>query len=180
MVMKQFLSGFLYYLVCLWCITGCAQIPAKVISENSGSSATSKDFIIKDSSYLPTGWYYVVDSPNGYKKQLDKSAETYYLDPVPVVTSKNILSFEIYETTNQHKKYHVLVMPLDKNGTLAWSSATRKSSMRMGRLAFVVKNSLLYAANVNEQITGGITALNRGVYTRKELEKIQIEIESEK
>jgi hypothetical protein len=131
-----------------------------------------------DSTILYTGWYYVVDSSNGYKRQLDKSAETYYLDPKPIVTAKNFTTFEIYEGNFKEKKYLGLTMRLDKEGTESWSNATLRA--KGNRLAFILDNRLLQVAMVNSQITGGVTALNRGDYSRQELKNFKKIIESEK
>ena len=60
----------------------------------------SSDVHTTDTTYLYTAWYYVVDSPTNFKRQLDKSDETYFLDPKPIVVAKNITSFEIYESSH--------------------------------------------------------------------------------
>jgi preprotein translocase subunit SecD len=120
----------------------------------------------------------VVDTPNKYKRQLDKSDETFYLDPKPIVTVKNFTTFEIYESNSKDNKYLGLAMRLDKEGTESWSNATYRAIGN--KLAFVLDNRLLQVAMVNSQITGGVTALNRGGYTRQELENFKTIIESEK
>jgi preprotein translocase subunit SecD len=122
----------------------------------------------------------VVDTLTAYKRQLDKSGETYFLDPKPIVTAKNVSSFEIYESSYNDKKYLGLTMLLDKEGTENWSFATRKAVITGMRLAFILDNRLLQVAKVNSQITGGVTALNRGDYSRQELENFKTLIESEK
>ena len=140
----------------------------------------SPDILKHDSTILYTGWYYVVDTPNNYKRQLDKSDETYYLEPKPITTAKNITTLEVYESSYNDKNYIGLTIRLDKNGTESWSYATRKAEVMGLRLAFILDNKLLQVAKVNSQITGGVTALNRGEYSRKELENFKTIIESEK
>jgi hypothetical protein len=140
----------------------------------------SPDILKFDSNILYTGWYYVIDTLNDYKRQLDKSNEIYYIDPKPIVSAKNFATFEIYEAGSNDKKYLGLTMRLDKYGTESWSYATRRADMNYIPLAFILDNRLLQVAKVNSQITGGVTALNRGVYTREELENFKTIIESEK
>ena len=132
-----------------------------------------------DSSTLYTGWYYVLaDTTKGYKSQLDKSNEIYFLDSHPIVTAKHFTTFKIYEGNSGGQKYFGLTMRLDKEGTKYWSIATYKS---IGlQLVFVLDNRLLQVAKVNSQITEGVTALNRGDYTKQELESFKTIIESEK
>jgi hypothetical protein len=138
----------------------------------------SPDILKHDSTVLYTGWYYVVDSSNGYKRQLDRSEETYYLDPKPIVTAKNFTTFEIYESNFKGKRYLGLTMRLDKEGTRNWSNATLRA--QGNKLAFILDNRLLQVAMINSHITGGVTALNRGDYSRQELENFKAIIKSEK
>ena len=131
-----------------------------------------------DSTILYTGWYYVVDTHNGSRRQLDKSNEIFFLDPSPIVTAKNFTTFEIYESNAGGHSYLGLTMRLDKEGTENWRIATENSIGK--QLAFVLDNRLLQVPRVNSQITAGVTALNRGNYTRQELENFKTIIESEK
>ena len=131
-----------------------------------------------DSTILYTGWYYIVDNDNGFKRQLEKSTDTFYIDPKPIVVAKNFTTFEIYESNAGGQKYIGLTMLLDETGTENWSVATEKAIGK--QLAFILDNKLLHVAKVNSQITAGVTALNRGDYSTVELEKIKTIIESEK
>jgi len=140
----------------------------------------SSDILKFDSAILYTGWYYVGDSLNGYKRQLDRSDETYYIDPKPIVTAKNFKRLEIYESGLPGKKYLGLGMRLDKKGTESWAHATDRSYKTHIKLAFILDNRLLYVAQAETEITGGVTALNRGIYTREELENFKTIIQSEK
>lgn len=178
---------FLFYLVIL--LTSCAdnsstkgnkRIGDRLLETPEQLTKDSSDILINDSTLLYTGWYYVIDTPNGYKRQLDKSNETYYLDPKPIVIAKNFTTFEIYESTFNDKQYFGLSINLDKEGTENWSNATRKAEITGTRLAFILDNRLLQVSKVNSQITGGVTALNRGEYSRQELEYFITIIKSEK
>ncbi len=126
-------------------------------------------------SILYTGWYYIADINNGYKRQLDKSHDYYFIDPKPIVIAKNFKRLEIYN--NKEEVFEMLIQ-LDETGTKAWSIATDKYVGK--KLAFILDNRLLEADYVNSQITAGVTALIRGDYTKAELENFKIIIESEK
>lgn len=131
-----------------------------------------------DSTILYTGWYYIVDIDNGFKRQLDKSTDTFFIDPKPIVTAKNFTKFEIYESNAGGQKYIGLTIRLDEKGTENWSIATEKAIGK--QLAFILDNRLLHVPKVNSQITAGVTALNRADYSRAELENFKTIIESEK
>ena len=92
-------------------LTGCAdnssanqKIGDRLLEDPEHHIKDSPDILKHDSTILYTGWYYVVDTPNGYKRQLDKSDETFYLDPKPIVTAKNVTTFAIYEGNYKNKK----------------------------------------------------------------------------
>ena len=36
-------------------------------------------------STLATGWYHIVETENGFKRQLDKTDEYYFIDPKPII-----------------------------------------------------------------------------------------------
>ncbi|MEQ1732687.1 MAG: hypothetical protein ABL940_03385 [Bacteroidia bacterium] len=127
---------------------------------------------------LCTGWYYIVDVESGFKRQLDKSSDTFFIYPKPIVIAANFTKLEIYESNESEEKYIGMTMRLDEIGTENWSVATGKSIGK--QLAFILDNRLLYVAKVNSQITAGITALNRGGYSRVELDNFKKIIESEK
>ena len=138
----------------------------------------SPNILVHDSTILYTGWYYVVDTDNGFKRQLYKSTDSFFIDPTPIVVAKNFTTFEIYESNAGGQKYIGLTMRLDKAGTENWSVATGKSIGK--QLAFVLDNQLLQVAKVNSQITVGVTALNRADYSRAEIENFKTIIESER
>ena len=140
----------------------------------------SPDILKHDSTVLYTGWYYVVDTSNGYKRQLDKKDEIYYIDPKPIVTAKNVTTFKLYESSYMGKTHWEMAILLDKEGTENWSYATRKAEIMGLKLAFIIDNRLLQVSKVNSQITGGVTALTRDDYSKQELENFKSVIESEK
>ena len=139
----------------------------KIQDENS--KVTSGD------SSLQTGWYYLSDANNGYRRQLDRDTAYYFLNPVPIVTVDNITTMEIYESNHGGIG---LSMQLDEVGTDLWSVATDKTTGEY--LAFVLNDKLLHVPRVNSQITVGMTALNRGNYTRQELDEFKKQIEKER
>ena len=169
----------------IFLLTGCTdnnsvkqKIGDRLLEDPEHHIKDSPDILKHDSTILYTGWYYVVDTPNNYKRKLDKSDETYYLNPKPITNAKNITTFEIYESSYNNKKVFGLTMRLDKQGTENWTNATYRAVGN--KLAFVLDNRLLQVAMVNSQITGGVTALNRNNYSRQELENFKTIIESEK
>lgn len=177
--MMTLLLSFVFFLTsCVGDSSNEQKIGDRLLEDPEHHIKDNPDILKHDSTVLYTGWYYVIDSLNDFKRQLDKSEETYYLDPKPIVTAENFTTFEIYESTSDDQKDLGLAMRLDKEGTESWSNATLRA--QGSRLAFILDNRLLQVAMVNSQITGGVTALNRGEYSRQELENFKTIIESEK
>ena len=162
-----------FILVFTFILTNCSGSNLRTKSNNKEHYNT--DTIKLDSTYLETGWYYIVDNDNNFQRQLDKSNDTFFIDPRPIVTAKNFMKFEIY--TSRYGDVGLSIL-LDKKGTKNWSIATEKAIGNY--LAFILDNKLLQVARVNSQITVGVTALNRGDYSKEELEKIRTIIENEK
>jgi preprotein translocase subunit SecD len=125
-----------------------------------------------DDSLLKTGWYFISDTPNSYQRQLDKDSKTYFINPRPLITANNIVSIELYKSADSS---YALSMKLDEIGSRIWQKATEETVGR--NIAFIVNNTLVYTPKVNSPIYNGIAPLNRGIYSKQELELIKLHIE---
>ncbi len=126
--------------------------------------------ILKD-SILVTGWYYITETDNGFKRQLDKTDEYYFIDPKPILVKEQFDKVEIFETDfkGQYPDYTGLKIQISQKHVNIWADATEKS---IGyRLGLIIDNKLVNAPQVNARIEGGMTSLNRSVYSKKELEE---------
>jgi hypothetical protein len=147
--------------------------------QNPGNYIKARPDIPKhDSTILYTGWYFVIDTPTGYKRQLLQSDEVYFLNSKPIMTAKNIKASEIHENWLNNEQYFWLTMRLDKEGTEKWSYATRVAITK--RIAFVIDNQLLQVVTVNSQMTDGIAVLARADFSRQEVEDFKAILENEK
>lgn len=128
--------------------------------------------ILKD-SLLVSGWYYIIETNNGFKRQLDKSEEFYFVDPRPILVKEHFDKIELFETDfkGQYPDYIGLEIRINKEYVNLWAIATEKSIGK--RLGLIIDNKLVNAPQVNAKIEGGMTALNRDVYSREELEKFK-------
>jgi len=125
-----------------------------------------------------TGWYYVVNSRTGFKRQLDKSKEAYFIDRHPIVTASNFTDLLIDGSTYGTRPQYRLVMQLDLAGAKLMGLATKKSIGK--KLAFILDNRLLYVVGVMAQVDNGTTVMDRGTYSKEELEKFKAIIKSER
>jgi len=159
------------YLLSIIFLFSCGQAPPtdqKTESNNSTEQTQTSD-------HLKTGWYYLTDKENGIEKTLKGTEETHFIEPTPIVTVDNFTDLEIYQSNYGD---YGLTIRLDDKGTKEWSVATGKSINK--KLALIIDNELYFTPTVNSQIDVGITALNRGDLTEKELKAIKLKIEKEK
>jgi len=100
--------------------------------------------ILKIDSVLYTGWYFIKDTSTGYKRQLEKTNETYNIDPIPIVTAT---SFD--KVTMFHEKdCYALLIWLDKKGSYTLNVA--KQEFKGSKLAFILDNRLLRTQLVDD------------------------------
>lgn len=139
---------------------------ASVLKQNSQNST------------LATGWYYIVDEKNGFKRQLDKTDEFYFIDPKPIIINAYFDKVETYETkhvadpaTNQF----ALSIQIHRNYEHLWANATEKAIGK--RLALIINNKLVSNPKVMGRIEGGLSSLGRGVYNKDDLDKFIKQIE---
>jgi hypothetical protein len=126
-------------------------------------------------STLLTGWYAVVDTDGGFVRPLEKSQETYILNPRPVLTAEDIVKLEVRK--NNYGS-NMLTMCFGERGTELWREATQAATGK--QLAFVLNDKLLCVSLVNSQITAGVSALIRDDYSSGELNEIKNAIELNK
>ena len=119
-------------------------------------------------SILATGWYYIVDGENGFKRQIDKQDEFYFIDPKPIVVKEHFDKLEIYKTNIQGSHCFALSIRIGEKYKDLWANATEKSIGK--RLGLIVDNKLLSAPMVNMRIENGMSSLIRSDYDKKELE----------
>lgn len=150
-----------------------AEITDKVQREQNSIHERIKQITYNCDSTLPTGWYYVIEN-NGCKRELDRDTIDIMINPEPIVSVHNIIRMEIYKGQSNDVG---LMMQLDDIGTEKWLEATEKTIGK--KLAFVFDNKVLHTPLVNSQITNGMTALNRGIYSEEELESIKNSIQKD-
>lgn len=167
--------NLIYLLSILICLTNCKGQGSKDKNDSKLVEKSENVQNIKE-SVLVTGWYYVSDSKDGIKKQLDKSDEVYFINPEPIVAKENFEKNEIKEFEFNGEKTVELLFKFDSDGTKKWAVATEKSINK--KVALVINNVLVCVPRVNNKINGGLATLSRGdVYTKKELEEFKKQIE---
>lgn len=130
----------------------------------------------KASEVLKTGWYAVSEQKTAYKRQLERSKETFYIDPEVIVPVEQFRNTEIVSGSFGGENNPVLVIRFTLQGAERWSEATQKAIGK--QMALVVDNRLVSVSKIMLQITTGVSSFSREGYTRKELEAIAGQMEA--
>ncbi len=128
-------------------------------------------------STLKTGWYYVSEQKTNFKRLLDGSSESYFINPDLIVSVDQFNKIELVENEYDGKKQYSLIIKFDKKGTDNWSIATQKAIGK--QLALIIDDKLVYVPKVNAQITSGVSSLSRSEYTKEDIGKFVKQIEEE-
>lgn len=123
---------------------------------------------------LSSGWYYISEKPNAYPRKLYKMNDSYFIEPKPIVSVKHFSKIEFQQ--NIYNRNYLLIH-FDSDGTKAWSIATEKALYK--KLALIVDDKLIFAPEVNAQITSGISALNPTNFSNEELGRFEKILKSE-
>jgi len=117
---------------------------------------------------LMTGWYRVVDS-SAFRRKLDRDSVFYYIDPTPIVTAENIKEMEVFEDSYGGVG---IGMIFNDDVISLWEQATAEASKERESIAFILDDRLMAVPVVQGAIPNGQSAVNRDVYSKKDLEAI--------
>ena len=126
---------------------------------------------------LVTGWYYITEQPNNYKRQADKTNQVYYIDPDPIITVKHFKKIELSDSLFMNKKYAMLMIYFDDPGTKAWSIATNKAVH--SKLAFIIDNKLIITPTIKQPVNNGLADVIGDNYSKQALAALVSELDSE-
>jgi hypothetical protein len=136
---------------------------------------------------LVSGIYFVVDSGYGYPRSFVlyahppvgayyfTSTPTLYLDPSPIVTLGN---FTRIRTDDAIQGGREVRLEMDEVGTARWLVATRLSISK--QVAIVVRDSVVSAPIVQDQIPSGRAAINLVNVPESEVEAFAQQLNAEK
>jgi preprotein translocase subunit SecD len=116
---------------------------------------------------LESGWYYIVK-----KDQLDlvekikiNTQDTFYLNPVPVVTVPHFKEVIIYSGMVGNEGMQVI---MNEEGTKLWADATKLYARNY--MGFVIDNELVHVQRIASQNIYGTSTLNEKWFDTKYLE----------
>lgn len=138
-----------------------------IVLTNCGVEKTSK---------LETGWYYIADkSRNDLVEKIKiKTQDTFYLNPIPVVTIPHFKEAVIYSGMVGNEGLQVI---MNEEGTQLWSDATKLYARNS--MGFVVDDELIHVQRIATQNKYGTTTLNEQWFDKEYLESLAAKLNRE-
>ena len=138
--------------------------------DNSSQTIVSSDTSKLDSSYVPTGFYFLADKEQGIRMHKDHSDENYNISPKPFVSVQNILRANAQKNIVQGRVTYGVTIVLDNQGTTDLAEATGNSSYPY--IAIVMANRLLYVVENTSKIKTGIMQVILVDYAENEIDEM--------
>lgn len=142
--------------------------------------------ILSHDSILYTGWYFIKDSSNSYKRKMMNTSHILNIDPTPIVTAENFDKVTMFH----EKDCFSLLIWLDATGSRNLNAAIKKYKGK--KIVFLLDNKPLQVQDVDDpqfamveddsdkRTYGQILALPCNSYPPDALENYKTIIESER
>lgn len=121
-----------------------------------------------NSSYVPTGFYFLADKEKGIKMRKDHSNEYYNISSKPFVSVKNILRANAKKNIVEGDITYGISIVLDNQATKDLEQLSDNPSYPY--IAVVIANRLLYIVKNTSKIKSGIMQIILDEYTENEVD----------
>jgi hypothetical protein len=128
-----------------------------------------------DTTYMPTGFYFLAEKGKGISMREDKSNEIYTISPLPFASVKNISKTKFEKGQLQKGEYTALCMTFDDTGTKNLAKGT--GNPLHPKIAVIIANRLLYVVESRTSIKTGIMCVALLGYSEKEMEEMHNSID---
>src|ERR1051326_8409463 len=143
-----------------------------------GSNSSTREYTSVDTvsrrTYQSSFYLLTTDITKSKGLKVVGKEEYYFADSMPVIPVIYIDS--TYKQFDKYSGRFELVFIFNRTGTRIWSDFTRRDTDKFTGL--IIKNQLLNAARIQEQIEGGVTSLT-GLYSENEAEELVSTISKE-
>ncbi|MFC0515988.1 hypothetical protein ACFFGT_17330 [Mucilaginibacter angelicae] len=128
-----------------------------------------------DTTYMPTGFYFLAEKGNGISMREEKSDEIYTISPLPFASVKNISKVKFEKVQLQEGGYTNLCMTFDDTGTKDLAKGT--GNPLYPKIAVIIANKLLYVVENRTSIKTGIMCVALLGYSEKEMDEMRNSID---
>jgi len=177
----MYINRFLF-LSLLVLIAGCSSHSA-----NNSYTGASLDTVsvtnitgkkIADTTYSPTGFYFLVPESKGINKRVEKSETVYTIAPSPFASVKNISKVKLETIHLKDRDDAELCLTFDDQGTRDLEEGT--GNPMHPKIAVVVANRLLYVVENRSKIKTGIMCIALIGYSGQEMEAMRHTVENKR
>ena len=123
-----------------------------------------------DTTYMPTGFYFVAEKGKGINMRLEKSDEIYTISPLPFAAVENIWKTKL-EKMLKDGDYTELCLTFDAKGTEDLAKGT--GNPLYPKIAVIIANRLLYVVENTTSIKTGIMCVALVGYSEQEMENMR-------
>lgn len=131
-----------------------------------------------DTTYMPTGFYYLADGKDGIRMHKYRTEDRYTLAPTPFAGVTHITDVKLVQTPNENGVYNELCLTFDSVGTKELAAGT--GNPLHPQIAAVVANKLLFVVKNEVSIKTGIMYVGLVDFTDTEMEEIRKAVLSKK
>ncbi|MDB4920049.1 MAG: hypothetical protein JWQ54_2032 [Mucilaginibacter sp.] len=128
-----------------------------------------------DTTYMPTGFYFLAEKGKGIDMREEKSDEIYTISPLPFASVKNISKVKFEKVQLREGEYTELCMTFDDTGTKNVAKGT--GNPQHPKIAVIIANRLLYVVENRTSIKTGIMCVALLGYSEKEMEEMRNSID---
>ncbi len=133
---------------------------------------------IADTTYIPTGFYFLVPESKGINKRKDKSETVYTIASSPFASVKNIGKVKLETAHLKNRNDAELCLTFDKKGTKDLEEGT--GDPMHPKIAIVIANKLLYVVENTSKIKTGIMCIALIGYSEQEMETMRRSVENKR
>ena len=133
---------------------------------------------IADTTYMLTGFYFLVPEGKGINKRIEKSETVYTIASSPFASVKNISKVKLETTHLKDRNDAELCLTFDKKGTRDLEEGT--GNAMHPKIAVVVANRLLYVVENTSKIKTGIMCIALIGYSGQEMEAMRYTVENKR
>ena len=116
---------------------------------------------------LVTGWYLVTKESTSIERLLTKTTDLYPIQPIPILTFKDVKSVQMYQTYASSEVVMGVSMILNAAGKQKYARITKEN--KGNAIAFVLNDELIYLGKIYGEVGTGLATITRLDYSPEEV-----------
>jgi hypothetical protein len=131
-----------------------------------------------DTTYMPTGFYFLAENGKGINMRLERSDDVYAISPSAFASVEDLSQTKLEKTHLEGGDYTELCMTFNSKGTKDLAEGTG-NPLHL-KIAVVVANRLLYIVENTTSIKTGVMCVGLTGYSEKEMEEMKTSVDNKR